>query len=59
MRLLVIGRDGSVEKVTPVSGPDVLTTAAVNAVRWWRFQPYVVNGKAVEIETTLAVEFRL
>ena len=55
----VIGRDGSVEKVTPVSGPDVLTTAAVNAVRWWRFQPYVVNGKAVEIETTLAVEFRL
>jgi len=55
----VIGRDGSVEKVSPVSGPDVLASAAMDAVRWWRFQPYLVNGKAVEIETTLAVEFRL
>jgi TonB family protein len=55
----VIGRDGSVERVSPVSGPDVLTSAAIDAVRWWRFQPYVIDGKAVEIETTLAVEFRL
>ena len=55
----VIGRDGSVEKVRPVSGPDVLASAAMEAVRWWRFQPYLINGKAVEIETTLAVEFRL
>lgn len=55
----VIGRDGSVEKVMPVSGPDMLTSAAMDAVRWWRFQPYVINGKATEIETTLAVEFRL
>jgi len=54
----VIGRDGSVVKLRPISGPDVLASAAIDAVKWWRFQPYQVNGKAVEVETTLAVEFR-
>jgi TonB family protein len=55
----VIGRDGNVEKVRPVSGPDVLASAAMDAVRWWRFQPYLVNGKPVEIEIMVAVDFRL
>jgi len=36
----------------------VLASAAVDAVKWWRFQPYRVTGKPVEVETTLAVEFR-
>jgi TonB family protein len=55
----VIGSDGNVERVSPVSGPDVLASAAMEAVRWWRFQPYLVNGKPVPIETMLAVDFRL
>jgi len=54
----VIGRDGSVLKLRPISGPDALGSAAIDAVKWWRFQPYLVNGRAVEVETTLAVEFR-
>ncbi len=54
----VIGRDGSVVKLRPISGPDALGSAAIDAVKWWRFQPYQVNGRAVEVETTLAVEFR-
>jgi TonB family protein len=54
----VIGRDGTVLKLRPVAGPDALAPAAVDAVKWWRFQPYRVNGKPVEVETTLAVEFR-
>ena len=54
----VIGRDGSVLKLRPISGPDALASAAIDAVKWWRFQPYQVSGKAVEVETTLAVEFR-
>jgi TonB family protein len=54
----VIGRDGTVVDVQPISGPDELTPAAVDAVKWWRFQPYQANGQAVEVETKLAVEFR-
>jgi len=54
----VIGTDGTVVDVRPISGPDELATAAVDAVKWWRFQPYRTNGQVVEVETRLAVEFR-
>jgi TonB family protein len=54
----LIGPDGTVVDLRPISGPDELTTAAVDAVKWWRFQPYRVNGQAVEVETRLAVDFR-
>ncbi|MGH9497494.1 MAG: TonB family protein [Candidatus Sulfotelmatobacter sp.] len=55
---IVVGRDGSVLSVRPLNGPDVLAQAAVDALRWWKFQPYLVDGKAVIAETNLAVEFK-
>ena len=55
---VVIAPDGSVVDVRPISGPDVLAPAAVDAVKWWRFQPYLVNGQAVQVKTTLAVDFQ-
>lgn len=54
----VIRPDGTVGTLRPVSGPAILTPAAVEAVKWWRFRPYYLNGKASEVKTTLAVEFR-
>ncbi len=54
----VIGRDGSVVSLRPVSGPDVLARVAMDAVQWWKFEPYRQNGQAVEVETNLAFEFR-
>jgi TonB family protein len=54
----VIAADGSVIEVHPVSGPDQLTSAAVDAVKWWRFQPYRINGQPIEVQTRLAVDFR-
>jgi TonB family protein len=53
----LIGRDGTVVKLHSVSGPEALSSTAIEAVRWWRFHPYRINGKAVDVETTLAVEF--
>ena len=53
----VIGHDGTVVKLHPISGPEALSSTAIEAVRWWRFHPYRVNGKAVDVETTLAIEF--
>jgi TonB family protein len=55
---VVVGTDGAVVDVRPISGPDELAPAAVDAVKWWRFQPYRVNGQAVQVKTTLAVDFR-
>lgn len=54
----VVGADGSVLDAQPLSGPEALAPAAIEAVKWWRFLPYHVKGKAVAVETTLAVEFR-
>jgi len=53
----VIGRDGSVVRLRPVSGPDALTRIAMDSVQWWKFEPYRVNGTPVEVETSLAVDF--
>jgi protein TonB len=55
----VIAPDGSVKKLRPISGPDVLVQSATAAVGSWKFEPYLSSGKPVEVETTIAVEFRL
>jgi TonB family protein len=54
---VVVGRDGSVVSVRPMGGPEVFTKAAEDALRWWRFEPYRVDGKPIVVETTVAVEF--
>jgi TonB family protein len=55
---VVVGRDGYVVDVHALNGPEVLARAATDAMRWWRFEPYRVEGKPVVVETTVAVEFK-
>jgi TonB family protein len=55
---IVIGRDGSVVSMRPLNGPDVLARAATDALRWWKFEPYRINGEPAVVETTVAVEFK-
>lgn len=55
----VIGKDGKVENVQAESGSALLASAAVNAVKQWRYKPYVLNGTPVDVETTVTVNFRL
>ncbi len=55
---IVVGRDGSVVSMRALNGPDVLARAAMDALRWWKFEPYRVNGEPAAVETTLAVEFK-
>jgi TonB family protein len=55
----VIAADGTVVNLHPVSGPDGLVSAAMDAARWWHFRPYRVRGEPATVETTLSVEFRL
>ena len=54
-----ISKTGTIENLRVVSGPGLLTSAAVEAVRTWRYQPYLLNGEPVEVETTVNVVFRL
>jgi TonB family protein len=55
---VVVGSDGSVVDVHALNGPEVLAQAAMSALRWWRFEPYRVDGNAVVVETTVAMEFK-
>jgi protein TonB len=55
----VVNPEGAVTQVKFVSGPEQLSSAAIDAVRWWRYEPYLVNGQPATIETTVAVDFRL
>ena len=42
-----------------VSGPSLLHQAAIDAVKQWRYRPYLLNGEPVEVETTINVDFTL
>jgi TonB family protein len=55
---IVVGRDGSVVGIRPMNGPEVLAQSAMDALRWWKFEPYRVNGEPTVVETTVAVEFK-
>lgn len=54
-----IDRQGKITELLVVSGPTQLREAALDAVRQWEYQPYVLNGLAVDIETTITVNFVL
>jgi TonB family protein len=55
---IVVSKEGSVVSMRPLNGPDVLARAAMDALRWWKFSPYRINGEPVTVETTMAVEFK-
>ena len=54
-----ISRTGSIENLRVISGPPMLQQAAIDAVRTWRYKPYLLNGEPVEVETTINVVFNL
>jgi len=55
----VIGADGTIEDLSVLSGPAILTTAARQAVRQWRFKPYLQNGQPVETKARITVNFSI
>jgi protein TonB len=55
----IIGADGTVSNLRYVDGPALLTSAALAAVRQWRYQPPTLNGDPVEMEMVVSVIFKL
>jgi TonB family protein len=54
----VIGKDGSVQSAKVVSGVSpLLNQAALDAVTQWKYQPYLVHGQPLEVDTTISVNF--
>lgn len=55
----VISKQGSIENLQVLSGHPMLVSAAIEAVRQWRYRPYVLNNEPVEVETQITVNFSL
>jgi TonB family protein len=54
-----VGKDGAVQQLSVISGNSMLTTAASDAVRQWRFIPFVQNGQVVQFQTRIKIHFVL
>lgn len=55
----VIGKDGNIESLRVLSGPQQLQQSALDAVRQWRYKPYLLNGDPVEVKTTVNIVYNL
>jgi TonB family protein len=55
----LINQNGDVESLSLVSGHPMLAPAAMDAVKQWKYKPYLLNGKAVAVDTQVQVNFAL
>ena len=55
----VISKDGSIQNLRLISGHPMLAPSAIDAVKQWRYKPYILNGEPVEVETQITVNFTL
>jgi len=53
-----IAKDGNVKDVTVLEGDPILASAAMEAVKRWRYEPYIFNDVAVEVPNTIIVDFK-
>jgi protein TonB len=54
-----ISKDGNIENLQLISGHPMLAPAAIEAVKQWKYRPYLLNGEPVEVDTQVQVNFTL
>ena len=55
---VLIGRDGVVQDAKFLQGSLVFARAAIDAVKQWRFRPYLLNGRAVSVQSVITLNFK-
>ena len=55
----LIDKGGNVQHLQIVSGHPLLAPAAIEAVKQWRYKPFILNGQPLEVETTVTVSFHV
>jgi TonB family protein len=56
---VIINKEGNVESIQLISGHPMLAPAAIEAVKQWKYKPYLLNGNPVEVDTQIQVNFTL
>ena len=54
-----ISKEGTIENLRLISGHPMLAPSAIEAVKQWKYRPYILNGEPVEVETQITVNFTL
>jgi protein TonB len=54
-----IDTKGHIGNLNPVRGDPILVEASIEAVKQWKYKPYLLNGEPVEVETTIRIVFHL
>ena len=54
-----ISKDGTIQNLQLISGHPMLAPAAIEAVKQWKYKPYLLNGEPVEVDTQVQVNFTL
>jgi protein TonB len=54
-----ISKSGDIQNLQVISGHPMLIQSALDAVKQWKYRPYLLNGEAVEVDTTIEVNFTL
>ncbi len=57
--LATVGKTGSITAIKVISGEPLLGQAAMEAVKQWKYKPYLLNGDPVEIQTEVTINFKL
>jgi protein TonB len=55
----IISKDGTIENLRVLAGHPMLVRAAIDAVKQWRYRPYILNNEPLEVETQITVNFSL
>ena len=53
----VIDRQGNITNIELVRGDPILAESAIKAVKQWKYRPYILNGEAIEAETTVKIQY--
>ena len=53
----IIATDGTIKDLQVISGPEMLRSSALQAVKTWQYRPYLVDGRPREVDTTITVNF--
>ena len=57
--IATVAKDGEIFGIRVLSGDAILAKAATDAVRQWKYRPYLLNGEPVQIETQITVSFKV
>ena len=55
----IISKEGTIQGLQRVNGHPILVAAAMDAVKQWRYRPYMLNGEPLEVETNVVVNFHI